>query len=222
MSNYFIGNDNFYFLLNEISNLSIEKVESLWEGVEVEEKSIVIIESLEAIEKLLEVEDKLLGVIIYTEEIKTAYLKLIKKFNIRVILKEKEEYVYCDNHIEGLESRFSLDEESVVIVSDVSEEVVVKLGEVNYFSYDRITKKSFAKVGIESCFLRKNLGELEELLPEELFFRLDRSYIINVKQVKGINFKEEFLTFKNDERTYINRGKLKILSKKLSKKYSIL
>lgn len=222
MSNYFIGNDNFYFLLNEVSSLSIESVEHPWGAVEIEEGSIVIVEALEVIEKLLEIEDKLLGVIIYTDEIKTIHLKLIKKFNIRVVLKEKEEYVYCDNHIEGLESRFYFGEESVVIVSDISEEAVVKLGEISYFSYDRITKKSFAKHGIESFFLRKNLGELEELLPEDLFFRLDRSYIINIKQVKGINFKEEFLIFKSDEKIYINRGKLKSLSKKLSKKYSIL
>lgn len=222
MSNYFIGNDNFYFLLNEVSNLSIEKAELLWEGVEIEEKSIVILESLDLIENLLEIEDNLLGIIIYTDEIKTIHLKFMKKFNTRVVLKEKKEYVYCDTHIEGLESRFSFGEESLVVVSDVSEEAVVKLGEINYFSYDRIMKKSFAKVGIESLFLRKNLGELEELLPEELFYRLDRSYIINIKQVKGINFKEEFITFKNNEKTYINKGKLKILSKKLSKKYSIL
>lgn len=222
MSNYFIGNDNFYFLLNEVSNSSIENVKLTWGAEKIEEGSIVIAESLDLIEKLLEIEDSLLGIIIYTDEIKTIHLKLIKEFNIRVVLKEKKEYVYCDTHIEGLESRLSFDEESVVIVSDVSEEAVVKLGEISYFSYDRITKKSFGKHGVESFFLRKNLGELEELLPEELFFRLDRSYIINIKQVKGINFKEEFITFKSDEKVYINRGKLKSLSKKLSKKYSIL
>jgi len=217
-----MGNDNFYFLLTEVSSLSIEKVESSGKALETGERSIVIVESPELIEQLLEVEERLLGIIIYTDEIKTIHLKLIKRFNIRVVLKEKEEYIYCDTHIEGLENKLSFSEESVVIVSDISEEVVVKLGEINYFSYDRITKKSFAKIGTESFFLRKNLGELEELLPEELFFRLDRSYIINIRQVKAVNFKEEFIIFKNNEKTYINRGKLKILSKKLSKKYSIL
>lgn len=222
MNNYFIGNENFYFLLSEVSDVPIKKIKDLCEIQGAKNKNILILESLAYITNLKDIEIFFFAIIVYTDEIKILHLNKLKKLNLKVILKEKKDYIFCNNQIEILEKKLSLSETDEIILSDISEEVVVKLGEIYYFSYDRINKKSYAKIHNESFFIRKNLGELELLLPENIFFRMERSYIINLKQIKLINFKEEFVLLKNDEKLYINKGKLKILSNKLYKKYSRL
>lgn len=222
MNNYFIGNENFYFLLSEVSDVSIKKIKDICETQGSKNENILILESLAYIVNLKDIENFFFAVVIYTDEIKIVQLNKLKKLNITIILKEKKDYIFCNNQIERLEKKLSLNENDEIILSDISEEAVVKLGEIYYFSYDRINKKSFAKINNESFFIRKNLGELEIILPEDIFFRMERSYIINLKQIKLINFKEEFVLLKNDEKIYINKGKLKILSNKLYKKYSRL
>lgn len=222
MNNYFIGNENFYFLLSEVSDVSIKKIKDIYETQGTKNENILILESLAYIVNLQDIEDLFFAVVIYTDEIKIVQLNKLKKLNIKIILKEKKDYIFCNNQIESLLKKLSFNENDEIILSDISEEAVVKLGEIYYFSYDRINKKSFAKINNESFFIRKNLGELETLLPEDLFFRMERSYIINLKQIKLINFKEEFVLLKNDEKIYINKGKLKILSNKFYKKYNRL
>ncbi len=222
MNNYFIGNENFYFLLSEVSDVSIKKIKYIYETQGTKNENILILESLAYIVNLQDIEDLFFAVVIYTDEIKIVQLNKLKKLNIKIILKEKKDYIFCNNQIESLLKKLSFNENDEIILSDISEEAVVKLREIYYFSYDRINKKSFAKINNESFFIRKNLGELETLLPEDLFFRMERSYIINLKQIKLINFKEEFVLLKNDEKIYINKGKLKILSNKFYKKYNRL
>jgi len=222
MNNYFMGNDNFYFLLNEVTDISIKKIKNIHEITEPKNENILILESLSHLEDLQDIENFFFAVVLYTDEIKVVQLNKLKALNIEVILKEKKDYIFCNNHIENLEYIVSLSEDDKIILSDISEEALVKLGEIYYFSYDRVNKKSFAKINNESFFIRKNLGDLENLLPEELFFRMERSYIINLKQVKIINFKEEFVLLQNNEKIYINKGKLKILSNKCNKKYNRL
>lgn len=222
MNNYFIGNENFYFLLSEVSDVSIKKIKDIYETQGTKNENILILESLAYIVNLQDIEDLFFAVVIYTDEIKIVQLNKLKKLNIKIILKEKKDYIFCNNQIESLGKKLSFNENDEIILSDISEEAVVKLREIYYFSYDRINKKSFAKINNESFFIRKNLGELETLLPEDLFFRMERSYIINLKQIKLINFKEEFVLLKNDEKIYINKGKLKILSNKFYKKYNRL
>jgi hypothetical protein len=222
MNNYFIGNDNFYFLLSEVTDVPIKKIKDICEVQETKNENILILESLAHIINLQDIEHLFFAVVIYTDEIKIVQLNKFKTLNIKIILKEKKDYIFCNNQIESLGKKLSLSENDEIILSDISEEAVVKLGEIYYFSYDRINKKSFAKINKESFFIRKNLGELETLLPKHLFFRMERSYIINLKQIKLINFKEEFVLLKNDEKIYVNKGKLKILSNKLDKKYNRL
>lgn len=221
MNNYFVGNSTFLFLLNEVLMEPLQKIKTISEVDKKNKDNILIAEDLYFLDKWEKFESFFKVIIIYTDEVKTIYLKKLKELNINYILLEKKEYVNLEENLMHLKYQRLFSSEDKIMVSNIWEELVVNLKDINYFSYDRVGKKSFLVLNNKQFFLRKTLGELEVILPE-IFFRVERSYLVNMDQIKVINYREEYIVFNDSETIYLNKNKLKTLSEKLSKKIAVL
>lgn len=74
----------------------------------------------------------------------------------------------------------------IVVVDDDKEYKIKELDEIVYLeSYGRNTK-TYCSEG-KDFLIKKCLSEVEEKLPNENFFKIHKSIIINVDYLKGIN-----------------------------------
>ncbi|WP_426709387.1 LytR/AlgR family response regulator transcription factor [Cetobacterium sp. SF1] len=217
---YYMGNKTFLFLLSEVLEENIQDISS--GNIEIDgENNILILEDLEKIEEIEKYRDKLKMTLCYADILKTKYLNFSLEKSLNIRFYEKNQYIDINNIINEMK-KIKLNFEDKILVSDFSEEVLINLNKIDYFSYDRNNKKAFLKFKDQKIFLRKTLSELEDILPEEYFFRIERSYIVNINQIIHINYKEEYIIFESLEKIYVNKLKLKNLSQVLEQKYKTI
>lgn len=98
-------------------------------------------------------------------------------------------------------------------LSDTFKKGFYNISEINFITYSSITRKTeFHLINSEVFDIKKNFSEIEEkLMKTDLFYKLDRSTIINLKLIKILDFKEESIIFKDKSYIYTSKSKLKEL-----------
>lgn len=98
-------------------------------------------------------------------------------------------------------------------LADTFKRGLYDFSEITYVTYSSLTRKSeFHLMNSEIFDIKKSFSEIEESLTKfDIFYKLDRSTIINLSLVEILDFKEELIIFKNREVVYISKVKLKEL-----------
>ena len=184
----FYGDDLFFYLLKETFTFDIGRVESFENGFA--EESILITDN-----NIFNVEnisfENLKKIYIYSDRVET---KFLKKF----FTPEQE--------------KVKLDRKNKVILSDSFKDVIIPMEDIEYFSYDRNQKKSFAVIDGNPYFLKKSLTEIEKFMEDSDFIRIERGIILNIKKVKEIDYKEEYVMTNSGQKIYLGRSILKKIS----------
>ena len=117
-------------------------------------------------------------------------------------IKENDLY-YCLNST--LDRISNEDEKNSFILETPKKIIKLDYNEIYYFimfsPYIDIHTMS------EKVTVRKNISDIEKMLPKEYFIRCHRSYIVNVKHIKSI--KKDNVLLKNGVEIPISRGKYK-------------
>jgi DNA-binding LytR/AlgR family response regulator len=88
--------------------------------------------------------------------------------------------------------------------------------DIDYINYSSTTRKTiFHLNNLEEFELKRNFSEVEEKLKDmKYFYKIDRGTIINLEAIKILDFKEEYILFRNEQALYISKIKLKELENK--------
>ncbi len=117
-------------------------------------------------------------------------------------IKQNDLY-YCLNST--LDRISKEDEKNSLILETAKKIIKLDYNEIYYFimfsPYIDIHTRT------EKVTLRKNISDIEKMLPKEYFIRCHRSYIVNVKHIKSI--KKDNVLLENGVKIPISRGKYK-------------
>lgn len=87
-------------------------------------------------------------------------------------------------------------------------------GKIIYVSPDNITycesDGNYTKIFLEcgnSIYLTKKIKEIQDLLPQEIFFRVHNSYIININKVKEFLKTDNYVILENNMKIPVSRNK---------------
>ena len=159
-------------------------------------------------------------------------LKLLKKYNIKVLLLssdfdiqilrkyirenlifdflKKKDYQLIEEIVDFINTQDDIKNKLYIDTSSIK--VLVEPGDILYVSYSKVVRKAVIKTADQEYFTAKHLFEIEELLSKfSEFVRIERSNIVNINRISGINFKEEILIFDNNEILQLSRRILKKL-----------
>lgn len=75
----------------------------------------------------------------------------------------------------------------------------VKLNTILYLTYDKYSRKTIIKTLNNKYYVNNTLSSFENSLNQS-FKRINRSYIVNMLNVKNINYKEKMIEFYNGEK----------------------
>ena len=90
--------------------------------------------------------------------------------------------------------------------------VLIEPDDILYISYSKVIRKAVVKTVNQEYFTARHLFEIEKLLSKfSEFVRIERSNIVNINRISGINFKEEIVIFDNNETLQLSRRILKKL-----------
>lgn len=112
---------------------------------------------------------------------------------------------------ESIERLKNKNSEKEIYLSDNFKKGFYKLEDINYITYSSISRKTEIHLIKKDIFeIRKSFSEIEEQIAKiELFYKVDRSTIVNLENIEIIDLKEEMMIFKNREKIYISKGKLR-------------
>jgi two-component system, LytTR family, response regulator len=145
-----------------------------------------------------QVKDKSFNVI-FTTAYEQYALKAIKFAAIDYLLKpiDKNELMEAVAKIKNRKDNLSLQkslsvffenvnkpQKQKIAISTVSSLIVVEIADILYCSADGPYTNFYLKNGPEKIMSSKNLKEYEELLTDHDFFRIHKSYLVNLKEVK--------------------------------------
>lgn len=101
-------------------------------------------------------------------------------------------------------------------LSDTFKKGIYKFSDINYITYSGITRKTeFHLINSDTFTIKKNFYEIEEKIKSlTIFYKLDRSTIINLQLIEILDFKEEMIIFKNKDFIYTSKQKLKEIENK--------
>lgn len=129
------------------------------------------------------------------------YIDSDSYYNILGVLREVEESLKKD----------------ILSLKDSNQEIFISIDNLNYITYDRVTRKAILNCKDKNVSLTKKLSELEFFLSKYgNFIKADRSTIVNMKQIESINYKDESVSFINGEIINLSKNKLKELSEYVS------
>lgn len=112
---------------------------------------------------------------------------------------------------------------SIISISHSKGIRLLKIRDIIYLkATDSYTAIYFGiKDGFEKFVSSKNLGDFESMLPGDIFFRIHKSYIVNVLQMKEfLNDHRGYVIMNNETEIEVSRrksGAFKIFLKKLNK-----
>lgn len=101
-------------------------------------------------------------------------------------------------------------------LSDSFKKGFYNFSDITYISYSSITRKTeFHLKDLKIFDIRKNFNEIEEQVSKiEIFYKIDRSTIINLEQIEILDLKEEMIVFKNKSKLYVSKSKIKEIDAK--------
>lgn len=98
---------------------------------------------------------------------------------------------------EALDSyRNSIDKDNLLIIKTLEKTWSIKHSEIIYA--EALRKHTLIRTTKTTLEIAKCLGEIENLLPKEKFFRVHKSFIVNFNHIK--NYDKEYILFDNAER----------------------
>jgi len=205
----FYGDDLFFYLLKETFTFDIERVENF--EICFIEKSILITDN-----NIFNIEnisfDNLEKIYIYSDRVETKFLKRYSDFINKMSFHGRDEYIFFEKFFTEKLDKVKLNKRNKVILSDSFKDVIIPMEDIEYFSYDRNQKKSFAIVDVNSYFLKKSLTEIEKFMEDSDFIRIERGIILNIKKIKEIDYKEEYVMTNSGQKIYLGRSILKKIS----------
>lgn len=205
----FYGDDLFFYLLKETFTFDIERIENF--EICFIEKSILITDN-----NIFNIEnisfDNLEKIYIYSDRVETKFLKRYSDFINKMSFHGRDEYIFFEKFFTEKLDKVKLNKRNKVILSDSFKDVIIPMEDIEYFSYDRNQKKSFAIVDGNSYFLKKSLTEIEKFMEDSDFIRIERGIILNIKKIKEIDYKEEYVMTNSGQKIYLGRSILKKIS----------
>lgn len=208
MKYLFYGDDLFFYLLKETISINIEKL-NLSSEINFEE-SILISDNNIFNKTELNISE-FAKILVFSDRIDTEFYKNNQNIKNKLEFHKRDEYIYLENFLLTKSSNITT-EKNRVILSDSFKDLITPLENIEYFSYDRNLKKSFAIVNGKPYFLRKSLAEIEKAVENTNFIRVERSIILNLNQIKEIDYKEEFILTNSSEKIYLGKSILKKIS----------
>lgn len=205
----FYGDDLFFYLLKETFTFDIGRVENFEKGFP-EETVLITDNNIFNIENISF--DNLKKIYIYSDRVETKFLKRYSDFINKISFHGRDEYIFFEKFFIEKLDKVKLDKRNKVILSDSFKDVVIPMEDIEYFSYDRNQKKSFVIVDGNSYFLKKSLTEIEKFMEDSDFIRIERGIILNIKKIKEIDYKEEYLMTNSGQKIYLGRSILKKIS----------
>ncbi len=204
----FYGDELFFYLLKETISLKIERQETL--EIENPEECILITDN--NIFSVSDIDFSIFKkILIFSDRIDTEFYKNCQNLKNRLEFHKRDEYIYLENFI-SVSDEGMVTSKGKIILSDSFKDLVTPLEDIEYFSYDRNLKKSFAIVKGKPYFLRKSLSEIEKAVENTNFIRVERSVILNIEQIKEIDYKEEYILTNSSEKIYLGKSILKKIS----------
>ena len=205
----FYGDDLFFYLLKETFTFDIERIENF--EICFIEKSILITDN-----NIFNIEnisfDNLKKIYIYSDRVETKFLKRYSDFINKMSFHGRDEYIFFEKFFTEKLDKVKLNKRNKVILSDSFKDVIIPMEDIEYFSYDRNQKKSFAIVDGNSYFLKTSLTEIEQFMEDSDFIRIERGIILNIKKIKEIDYKEEYVMTNSGQKIYLGRSILKKIS----------
>ena len=202
--------NNLKIILNEV--ISYKCIDLRKNSDEIQNVDVIIIDSkTENIdEKLIEYKKRNLKVIALVGENETREMRRLFLSNLVddcLIRKDIFELEECIHHLEKKESNITS-----FYLFDSFKRGIYSFSEINYITYSSISRRTeFHLTNSEIFDIKKNFSEVEE---KNIFYKLDRGTIINIKLVEVLDYKEEIIVFKNKEFIYTSKLKLKELEDK--------
>lgn len=101
-------------------------------------------------------------------------------------------------------------------LNDTYQRGIIRFDQVSYITYCRVSRKTELHLwGDEIFTVKSSFSEVEEKLSKiKIFYKLDRSTIINIELIKILDYKEERIIFKDNSYIYTSKSKLKELEDK--------
>ena len=206
--------NNLKIILNEV--ISYKCIDLRKNSDEIQNVDVIIIDSkTENIdEKLIEYKKRNLKVIALVGENETREMRRLFLSNLVddcLIRKDIFELEECIHHLEKKESNITS-----FYLFDSFKRGIYSFSEINYITYSSISRRTeFHLTNSEIFDIKKNFSEVEEkIIYTNIFYKLDRGTIINIKLVEVLDYKEEIIVFKNKEFIYTSKLKLKELEDK--------
>ena len=191
----FYGDDLFFYLLKETFTFDIERVEN-FEICFIEESILITDNNIFNIENMSF--DNLKKIYIYSDRVETKFLKRYSDFINKMSFHGRDEYIFFEKFFTEKLDKVKLNKRNKVILSDSFKDVIIPMEDIEYFSYDRNQKKS--------------LTEIEKFMEDSDFIRIERGIILNIKKIKEIDYKEEYVMTNSGQKIYLGRSILKKIS----------
>lgn len=205
----FYGDDLFFYLLKETFTFEIGRVET-FESTFPEESILITDNNIFNVENISF--SNLKKMYIYSDRVETKFLKRYSDFINKMSFHGRDEYIFFEKFFTEKLDKVKLNKRNKVILSDSFKDVIIPMEDIEYFSYDRNQKKSFAIVDGNSYFLKKSLTEIEKFMEDSDFIRIERGIILNIKKIKEIDYKEEYVMTNSGQKIYLGRSILKKIS----------
>lgn len=123
-------------------------------------------------------------------------LKKIKKFKSRIINSDKLENILLDFHSKTNQKKITISTEGKLIF--------LKLDDILFVESDGNYCTLFLEEN-QKLLVTKKLKEIDELLPEDNFFRIHNSYIINLNKIKEFLKTEGYVVMESGHRIPVAR-----------------
>lgn len=122
----------------------------------------------------------------------------IKKYNSKNLTAEKLESILINFNARSTNKRITLNTDGKLLFLD-SDEILYAESDGNYSTI-------FLTDG-QKIVLTKKLKEVNQLLPEECFFRIHNSYIINLNKIKEFLKTDGYVVLKSNHKIPVSRQK---------------
>jgi two-component system LytT family response regulator len=132
-----------------------------------------------------------------TDDLRDTIVK-IKKFNSRNFTAEKLEQILLNFNSSSINKKITLNTDGKLIFLD-SDEILYAESDGNYSTI-------FLTDG-DKIVLTKKLKEVNALLPDDSFFRIHNSYIINLNKIKEFLKTDGYVVLKSNHKIPVSRQK---------------